>query len=76
MVHCPNCSLKDLGKIGSTQYYCWRCCIEIVLQGEHLSVFEVEEDGSLSSLDDLFSAEERRVVTAENPQLIQKAPGR
>ncbi|WP_246476566.1 hypothetical protein [Salicibibacter cibi] len=76
MVHCPNCHLKDLGKIGSSQYYCGRCCIEIVIQGEHLAVFQVEEDGSLSSLDDLFSNEERRIKMEERPQLIQKASGR
>ncbi|QQK75676.1 hypothetical protein HUG15_08925 [Salicibibacter cibarius] len=76
MVHCPNCLLKDLGKIGTAQYYCGRCGIEIVIQGEHLAVFQVEEDGSLSSLDDLFSDEERRINTEASPQLIQKASGR
>ncbi|AXF57770.1 hypothetical protein [Salicibibacter kimchii] len=76
MIHCPNCHLKDLGKIGNHQYYCGRCCIEIVIQKEHLSVFQVEEDGSLSSLDDLFSEEERRINREESPQLIQKVSGR
>ncbi|MBB6449486.1 putative amidophosphoribosyltransferase [Geomicrobium halophilum] len=72
MVHCPNCHFKDLGKIGSSQYYCWRCCLEVDVQGEVMSVFQVEEDGSLSSLDDLFSSEERQL---QDSGLIPKASG-
>ncbi|WP_100011911.1 hypothetical protein [Lentibacillus sediminis] len=59
MMRCPNCSGKDLGKIGVQQYYCWTCFIEIAVTDNRLTVSQVEADGSLSSLDDLFSAEER-----------------
>ena len=52
---CPNCSSKDIGKIGSHQFYCWGCFIELTVNGEKMSVYQVEEDGTLSSLDDLFS---------------------
>ncbi|GAK11335.1 hypothetical protein JCM19039_1022 [Geomicrobium sp. JCM 19039] len=58
-MHCPNCMWKNIGKIGTNQYYCWKCCIELVVQDETLSVYQVEEDGSLSSLDDVFSVDER-----------------
>lgn len=58
---CPNCKSKNIGKIGTHQYYCWECFIEFGVQGDLLKMYEVEEDGSLSSLDDLFSVEERRV---------------
>ncbi|GAJ99038.1 hypothetical protein JCM19038_61 [Geomicrobium sp. JCM 19038] len=58
-MHCPNCMWKDIGKIGANQYYCWKCCIELVVKGSTLSVYQVEEDGSLVSLDDVFSEAER-----------------
>lgn len=54
MMRCPNCNSKDIGKIGSHQFYCWGCFIELTVNGEKMSVYQVEEDGTLSSLDDLF----------------------
>ncbi|WP_225442568.1 hypothetical protein [Paenibacillus lycopersici] len=51
---CINCNSSDIGKIGPHQYFCWNCCIEMSLAGEKLDVYQVEEDGSLSSLNDLF----------------------
>lgn len=62
---CPNCSSKNIGKIGVAQYYCWNCFIEMTLEDGHLSLHQVEEDGSLTSLDDLF----------ENADLERKANG-
>lgn len=55
---CPNCGSKDIGKIGSHQFYCWGCFIELTVNGEKMSVYQVEEDGTLSSLDDLFCGED------------------
>jgi DNA-directed RNA polymerase subunit RPC12/RpoP len=52
---CPNCSSKDIGKIGVNQYYCWNCFVELSIQKGIMHVHQVEEDGVLSSLDDLFS---------------------
>lgn len=55
MMTCVNCQSKDIGKIGTNQYYCWNCCIEFTTSGSKVaSVFQVEEDGSLHSLNDLF----------------------
>jgi late competence protein required for DNA uptake (superfamily II DNA/RNA helicase) len=55
MVRCPSCQSRDIGKIGSNQYYCWNCFIELSVQSnKKMHVYQVEEDGSLSSLDDLF----------------------
>ncbi|KGX88972.1 hypothetical protein [Pontibacillus litoralis] len=56
-MHCPNCKRKDIGKIGTSQYYCWNCFIELSVTNDKLHVHQVEEDGSLSSLDDLFEEE-------------------
>lgn len=57
-MRCPNCNSKDIGKIGSHQYYCWGCFIELTINGDKMSVYQVEEDGTLSSLDDLFFEDE------------------
>ncbi|GAF65871.1 hypothetical protein [Alkalihalobacillus trypoxylicola] len=53
-MRCPNCQTKDIGKIGTNQYYCWNCFVEMSLCNGKLSLHQVEEDGTLSSLDDLF----------------------
>ncbi len=54
-VRCPNCGGKDIGKIGTNQYYCWNCFVEMSLVGNQVSsIYQVEEDGSLHSLNDLF----------------------
>lgn len=58
---CPNCRGKDIGIIGPNQYYCWNCFIEMSIQNDMIHLHEVSSDGSLSSLNDLFSEEERRM---------------
>ena len=58
MLQCPNCKSKDIGKIGTNQYYCWGCYIELSIANNKLDVFQVEEDGSLSSLNDLFEEDD------------------
>ncbi|MEN2765896.1 hypothetical protein [Ornithinibacillus xuwenensis] len=60
-MRCPNCSSKDIGKIGSQQFYCWNCFVELSVTGNELTVHQVESDGSLSSLNDLFTEEERKL---------------
>ncbi|HEY4549559.1 MAG TPA: hypothetical protein VIG98_04705 [Bacillus sp. (in: firmicutes)] len=62
MLKCPNCKSKDVGKIGINQYYCWECFIELTLVEGLIKTHQVEEDGSLSSLDDLFGEDERRFI--------------
>ncbi|WP_233711093.1 hypothetical protein [Lederbergia citrisecunda] len=61
MMKCPNCQSKDLGKIGINQYYCWNCFIELTVGNCLIHTHQVEEDGSLSSLDDLFNEHERKL---------------
>ena len=62
MLKCPNCQSKDIGKIGINQFYCWNCFIELTLANGLILTHQVEEDGSLSSLDDLFEEDERRFI--------------
>lgn len=45
LMRCPNCSSKDIGKIGSQQYYCWNCFVEMSVSGNELTVHQVEADG-------------------------------
>ncbi|GAB2672495.1 hypothetical protein ACFQWB_00710 [Paenibacillus thermoaerophilus] len=66
MIKCPNCGSKDVGKIGSHQFYCWGCFIELSVSGDKISVYQVEEDGTLSSLDDLFMEEDFTEIHAVN----------
>lgn len=63
MLICPNCKGKDIGKIGINQYYCWGCFIELTVSNGEINTHQVEEDGTLSSLDDLFNDEERRYLS-------------
>ncbi|WP_202411424.1 hypothetical protein [Halobacillus halophilus] len=53
-MRCPNCNNKNLGKIGSEQYYCWNCCLELSVEEGRININQIEEDGSLSSLNDIF----------------------
>jgi ribosomal protein L37AE/L43A len=61
VLQCPNCKSKDLGKIGVNQYYCWNCFIELSVSKGMIYTHQVEEDGTLSSLDDLFDENERTI---------------
>ncbi|WP_048600420.1 hypothetical protein [Rubeoparvulum massiliense] len=55
MITCPNCGSIDTGRVGTNQYYCWHCFVEFEQTGTTAKhIYQVEEDGSLSSLDDLF----------------------
>ncbi|GGH68442.1 hypothetical protein GCM10010978_01410 [Compostibacillus humi] len=61
ILRCPNCNGKDIGKIGAQNYYCWNCFVEMTVVDNELAVHQIEADGSLSSLNDLFSEEERKL---------------
>jgi hypothetical protein len=61
LLKCPNCRSIDVGKIGVNQYYCWNCFIELTISQGVIHTHQVEEDGTLSSLDDLFSDDERTI---------------
>jgi hypothetical protein len=61
VIRCPNCQSHDLGKVGSNQLYCWHCFVELTVENNQiLQIYQVEEDGSLTSLNDLFFDEPGR----------------
>nr|WP_183602962.1 hypothetical protein [Paenibacillus phyllosphaerae] len=66
MLKCINCSSIDVGKIGPKQYFCWDCCIEMTITGDKMDVYQVEPDGTVSSLNDLF-VDEALVAASEHP---------
>ncbi|ASS74730.1 hypothetical protein CIG75_06915 [Tumebacillus algifaecis] len=53
MTRCPHCNCRDIGKIGTYQFYCWGCFMEFSVTGDEVKLFQVEEDGSLIAYDDL-----------------------
>lgn len=61
MLQCINCQSKNLGKIATDHYYCWNCFIELRKKHGVFHIDEVDLDGTLLSLDDLFTEAERRV---------------
>ena len=48
MQTCPLCGRRAIGKVGIGQYFCWECCVEFTRQGDHLNVYQVEADGTLT----------------------------
>lgn len=49
MITCPVCGHRSIGKVGAAQYYCWDCCVEFVLQGQNVKIYNVQDDGTLSA---------------------------
>lgn len=60
-LRCPNCKTNNIGKIATKHYYCWDCFIELKENDNILTMHEVDLDGALLSLDDIFSEDERRI---------------
>lgn len=52
MTTCPVCGQRGIGKVGTGQYYCWECCVEFSVQGDTITIFNVEVDGTLTSYAD------------------------
>ena len=50
VIYCPLCSGTTVGKIGTSQYYCWNCYYEFNVKQEKVVVYDVAEDGSLTDV--------------------------
>ena len=46
-MNCPICGSKTTGKVGVDQYYCWDCCVEYKNHNDEITVYEVDEEGTL-----------------------------
>lgn len=45
---CPLCNSRAIGKVGNNQFYCWDCFIEFSVNNAEITIYEVEDDGSLT----------------------------
>jgi len=53
-MHCPLCHCKDVGRVGTDQYYCWNCLVEFSLKGKDgPTAYYVDEEGTLISLSEM-----------------------
>jgi len=57
MQRCPHCNCRDIGKIGTQQFYCWGCFVEFSVHNDEVKLFQVEEDGSLVAFESLPAIE-------------------
>lgn len=48
---CPGCHGKNVGKVGTGQFYCWDCFIEFQVSSRGTRLFRVESDGELSRIE-------------------------
>lgn len=49
--NCPQCAGRNVGKVGTGQYYCWDCFIEFSKGQRGIKMYRVEADGELSRID-------------------------
>ncbi len=48
---CPRCGGRNVGKVGTGQFYCWECFIEFSLSHRGVRMYQVEIDGELSRIE-------------------------
>lgn len=48
MIRCPYCHSTTVGRVGTSQYYCWSCYYEFAVQKQSVRRFRIVEDGSLT----------------------------
>ncbi len=48
MIRCPYCHSTTVGRVGTSQYYCWSCYYEFAVQKQGVRRFRIVEDGSLT----------------------------
>lgn len=51
MLVCPVCGQHEIGRIGTDQYYCWNCCVELVVRNDSVKVFQIDTEGALVAYD-------------------------
>ena len=47
LVRCPYCKSTTVGRVGTSQYYCWNCYYEFNVEAQKVRCFRIVEDGSL-----------------------------
>ena len=54
MIRCPYCHSTTVGRIGTSQYYCWSCYYEFAVQKQGIQCFRIVEDGSLTEVEEFI----------------------
>ncbi len=54
---CPSCTSRNVGKVGTGQFYCWDCYIEFSMSYRGVRMYSVERDGELTRIDPLTGSE-------------------
>jgi hypothetical protein len=54
IVRCPNCRRVNVGQVAPKYFYCSDCFIEMKLQGQEINFYELDENGELACLNDIF----------------------
>jgi hypothetical protein len=73
-MRCPLCGSIDTGKVGTGQYYCWRCLVEFNMTGPHgYTAYYVDEEGSLVALDAADAAESPEISVEDGVELTVEA---
>jgi ribosomal protein L37AE/L43A len=49
-MRCPGCQSRNVGKVGTGQYYCWDCYIEFSVSARGVRLYEVSPDGELARM--------------------------
>lgn len=49
--YCPRCAGRNVGRVGSGQFYCWDCFIEFAVSYRGIRMYQVGIDGELSRID-------------------------
>ena len=61
MIRCPYCHSTTVGRVGTSQYYCWSCYYEFAVQKQGVRRFRIVEDGSLTEEEQIsFKGQEVR----------------
>ena len=53
MVRCPYCHSTTVGRVGTSQYYCWSCYYEFTVRKQGVQCYRIVEDGSLTEVKDI-----------------------
>ncbi len=56
-LNCPSCGSRNVGKVGTGQFYCWDCYIEFSLSHRGIRMYSVEQDGELTRIEPQLGSE-------------------
>ena len=79
MIRCPYCHSTTVGRIGTSQYYCWSCYYEFAVQKQGIQCFRIVEDGSLTEVEEfILKGQEESIMEVNTRKMrrIMRSAGR